>query len=267
MTETSRLPRKRPDEMEPDEARDRKGERPERSRRGEHRVREGGTDRSPALEDATAQDWLGSNQDPDVMLSVPDLGVDRISLNVEDLEADVELHAKVLDVVELHVGAKVKLGSVDLEIDNVHAAAMLKVKLDKVAEVVDRVLRTIDNNPEIVTSLTAPVGRGVEELGRGAGQGVRELGRSSDEQRPVETAHRAEYDEADRGDGRDLDRRERDRFDQDDFANDEEDRDEDDLDEPDHDDADRDNQDRARDRSREQEPRPRRGRPRISRRR
>jgi hypothetical protein len=46
-----------------------------------------GTSRPPALEQATAQDWLGSNQDPDVLLSVPDLGVDKITLSVDNLRA------------------------------------------------------------------------------------------------------------------------------------------------------------------------------------
>lgn len=187
-------------------------------------MKEGGTNRSPALENATTQDWLGSNQDPDVLLSVPDLGVDRISLNVEDLEADVDLHARVLDVVELHVGAKVTLGRVDLEIENVHAQAMLKVKLDKVAEIVDRVLETIESNPEIVTSLTTPIGKGVEELGRGAGQGVRELGSSSptsEEREPIETAHKVEYDEADRDDETDRDDVDRGGPDRDEFDRDE----------------------------------------------
>ena len=31
------------------------------------------------LKDATARDWLGANPDPDVMLSVPHLGVDEIT--------------------------------------------------------------------------------------------------------------------------------------------------------------------------------------------
>ncbi|SDS61866.1 hypothetical protein [Actinopolymorpha singaporensis] len=198
--------------------------------------------RRSGIEDANAQDWLGSNQDPDVLLSVPDLGVDKITLTVEDLQADVDLHARVLQVVDLHVGAHASLGKVDLEIDNVHAQAMLKVKLDKVAEVVDRVLRTIDNNPEIVTSLTAPVGRGVEELGRGAGEGVRALGRGSSsgtedaasgepaaEKAPsVETDYDVDYDEPDR----------------DEPDRDESDRDESDRDEPDRDESDRDESDR-----------------------
>ena len=131
--------------------------------------------RPPAVQQASAEDWLGSNRDPDVLLSVPDLGVDRITLDVEDVHARVDLHARVLDIVELHVGATVDLGKVELDIENVRAQAMLKVKLDKVAEIVERVMETIDNNPELITSLTSRVGRGIEELGRGAGQGVREI--------------------------------------------------------------------------------------------
>ncbi|MEQ7008817.1 hypothetical protein ABN028_21825 [Actinopolymorpha sp. B17G11] len=138
-------------------------------------------DRAHSLEDASAQDWLGSNQDPDVFLSIPDLGVEKITLNVEDLEAHVDLHAKVLDIVEIHVGADATLGKVELNIENVSAQAMLKVKLDKVAQIVDRVMRTIDNNPEILTSLTRPIGRGVEKVGQGAGEGVREVGRGAGE--------------------------------------------------------------------------------------
>jgi hypothetical protein len=114
------------------------------------------------LLNATAQDWLGSNQDPDVLLAVPNLGVDHIGLNVDNLRAHVELHAKVLDLLELHVGADVSIDKVELEIDNVRVQAMLKVKLDKVVQIVDRVMTTIDNNPEILTNLTSGLGKGLE---------------------------------------------------------------------------------------------------------
>jgi len=57
---------------------------------------------------------------------------------------------------------------VDLEIDNVRVQAMLKVKLEKVAEIVDRVMTTIDENPEILTSLTKGVGQGVEHALEGS---------------------------------------------------------------------------------------------------
>jgi hypothetical protein len=127
--------------------------------------KEGRTDTSATLQpltEASAQDWLGSNQDPDVMLSVPNLGIDHIGINVENVRAHVELHAKVLDLLELHVGAQVSIDKVEIDIDNVRVQAMLKVKLDKVADIVDRVMQTIDNNPEILTNLTGGLGKGLE---------------------------------------------------------------------------------------------------------
>jgi len=114
------------------------------------------------LMNATPQDWLGSNQDPDVLLAIPNLGVDHIGLVVDNLKAHVELHAKVLDLLELHVGADASIEKVDLQIDNVRVQAMLKVKLDNVVKIVDRVMTTIDNNPEILTNLTAGLGKGLE---------------------------------------------------------------------------------------------------------
>jgi hypothetical protein len=96
------------------------------------------------------------------MLSVPNLGVDHIGLTVDNLRAHVELHAKVLDLLELHVGADASIEKVDLEIDNVRVQAMLKVKLENVVKIVDRVMQTIDANPEILTNLTAGLGKGLE---------------------------------------------------------------------------------------------------------
>lgn len=114
------------------------------------------------LQHATAQDWLGSNQDPDVLLSVPNLGVDHIGLEVDNLRAHVELHAKVLDLLELDVGADVSIDKVELNIENVRVQAMLKVRLDNVVHIVNRVMDTIDANPEILTNLTAGLGKGLE---------------------------------------------------------------------------------------------------------
>lgn len=133
------------------------------------------TDTSATLEpltEASAQDWLGSNQDPDVLLAVPNLGVDYIGIKVENIRAHVELHAKVLDLLELHVGAQVSIEEVEIDIENVRVQAMLKVRLDEVYHIVDRVMTTIDNNPEILTNLTKGLGEGLE----GALQGGNDSG-------------------------------------------------------------------------------------------
>jgi hypothetical protein len=147
-----------------------------------HQKEMGRTDTSATLRplvEATAQDWLGTNTDPDVLLSVPNLGIDHIGLTVENVRAHVELHAKVLDLLELHVGADVSIDRVELDIENVRVQAMLKVKLEKVVEVVSRVMDTIDENPEILTNLTGGLGRGLE--GALAGKSVTQLAEEEDE--------------------------------------------------------------------------------------
>jgi hypothetical protein len=105
---------------------------------------------------------------PDVYLDVPLLKVDEISLEVENLEAHVSLSAGVLDLLKLNVGADAILGKVDLEIKGVEAQALLEVRLDNVAVIVDRVLTTLDRNPEILQH----IGRGVESAARGIGSGT-----------------------------------------------------------------------------------------------
>lgn len=111
---------------------------------------------------AQPEDWLGSNRDPDVMLSVPNVGIDHIGLVVKNVHAHVDLHAKVLDLLELQIGADVGIEEVNLQIDNVRVQAMLKVRLEKVREIVGDVVGLLDRNPEILSNLTGGLGRGLE---------------------------------------------------------------------------------------------------------
>lgn len=53
----------------------------------------------------------------DVFLDVPALHVDELNLEVDDLEAHVSLQAEVLDLLKLNVGADVRLGRVELDIE------------------------------------------------------------------------------------------------------------------------------------------------------
>jgi hypothetical protein len=124
------------------------------------------TDTTATLEpltDASPEQWLGSNQDPDVLLAIPNLGIDHIGITVDNIRAHVELHAKVLDLLELHVGAQASIEKVDIQIENVRVQAMLKVRLDEVTKIVGRVMDTIDKNPEILTNLTGGLGKGLEK--------------------------------------------------------------------------------------------------------
>ena len=134
----------------------------------------------PALQDDERDAGLTperreSDGEPDVLLDVPELRVDEISLEVEDLRARVALQADVLSLLKLHVGVEAELGRVQLTIKGVEAQALLKVRLDNVARIIDRVLTTIDNNPDIVEGLIEQVGEAAEEVGAGAGQALGEL--------------------------------------------------------------------------------------------
>jgi hypothetical protein len=102
--------------------------------------------------------------EPDVLLDIPQLRVEEIILEVEDLRAHVSVQAEVLNLLRLSVGADVQLGGVHLDIKGVEAQALLKVRLDKVAEIINRVLTTIDRNPEIVDQIVGPLGAAASEL-------------------------------------------------------------------------------------------------------
>src|SRR5688572_26882807 len=113
--------------------------------------------------------------EPDVLLDVPKLRVEEIILDVEDLRAHVSVQADVLNLLRLSIGADVQLGGVHVEIRGVEAQALLKVRLDKVAEIINRVLTTIDRNPEIVDQIVAPLGAAASELEGTVGRSVDEV--------------------------------------------------------------------------------------------
>ena len=141
-------------------------------------------DRDDAENETFEQEWddeeeasagAGHDGEPDVLLDVPELHVEEISLHVENLQAKVSLSAEVLDLLKLNVGADVSLGRVELDIKGVQAQALLKVRLDNVAEMVGRVLSTVDAHPQILERLTSGLDSAAESLGSGAGRVAGEL--------------------------------------------------------------------------------------------
>ena len=121
-----------------------------------------------------------ADQQPDVLLDVRELKVDEIHLEVDNLQAHVSLLAEVLTLLKLQVGADVSLGKVSLDIKGVEAVAVLKVRLDNVAAIIDRVMTTIDNNPQIIADLTGGLGAAAGEVGQGAGEALEEAGEGAE---------------------------------------------------------------------------------------
>jgi hypothetical protein len=138
-------------------------------------------DAEDAEDDGGAHGVASADAQPDVLLDVPVLKVEEIHLEVDDLSARVSLQAEVLNLLKLHVGADVRLGRVLLDIKGVEAVAQLKVRLDQVAAIIDQVMTTIDNNPQILSDLTRGLGEAVGEVGHGAGEAVGEVGRGAGE--------------------------------------------------------------------------------------
>ena len=127
------------------------------------------------------EDDATSGKIPDVLLDVPVVKVDEINFELNDLRAKVSLFAKVLDLVELSVGVDAYLGRVKLVITGVEAQALLKVRLDNVTAIIDRVLTTIDRNPQIIEKLVEGVSSAVEDVGAGAGSAVEDVGEGAGE--------------------------------------------------------------------------------------
>jgi hypothetical protein len=118
----------------------------------------------------------GSGDEPDVLLDVPKLTVDEISLEVDNLHAQIALEARLADLVQLRVGADVDIERVALEIKGVEAQAQLKARLDNVLAIIERALDTVDKNPELLTELArtahgaaGALGEDVAKVGEEAG--------------------------------------------------------------------------------------------------
>jgi hypothetical protein len=103
--------------------------------------------------------------EPDVIVDVPRVSVESIVLDVQDVKAHVSLDARVGNLVHLSAGADAAIDKVRLEINGVNAEVYLVVRLDRVADIVERTLQTVDKNPQMVTRLLDTVDRTVGTVG------------------------------------------------------------------------------------------------------
>ena len=100
----------------------------------------------------------------DVILEIPELSVDSIGLTVADVRAHVALDANAMNLVSLTAGVDVGIKKVQLGIVGVLAEANLYVDLDNVAKIVNRVVQTLDRNPQILIQVLKTVDTTVNSL-------------------------------------------------------------------------------------------------------
>jgi hypothetical protein len=110
----------------------------------------------------TATTSLTPNRD--VILEIPELSVDSIGLTVSDVRAHVALDANAMNLVTLTAGVDVGIKKVQLGIVGVLAEAYLYVDLDNVAKIVNRVVQTLDRNPQILIQVLKTVDTTVNSL-------------------------------------------------------------------------------------------------------
>ena len=100
----------------------------------------------------------------DVILEIPELSVDSIGLTVADVKAHVALDANAMNLVQVTAGVDVGIKKVQLGIVGVLAEAYLYVDLDNVAKIVNRVVQTLDRNPQILIQVLKTVDSGVNAI-------------------------------------------------------------------------------------------------------
>ena len=113
--------------------------------------------RRPAGQRIAPSSSSGVTPNRDVILEVPELSVDSIGLTVQDVRAHVSLDANAMNFVQITAGVDVGIRKVQLSISGVLAEAYLYVDLDNVARIVDRVVLTLDRNPQILTQVLQAV--------------------------------------------------------------------------------------------------------------
>ena len=119
---------------------------------------------------ATSTAASSTNSPPDVLLHVPQLSVGRIELDVENLQADINLNAQVAGLVTINAGVAVSIREVNLTIVDVEAQLDLIVRLGHLVDIVNRVFESLDLNPLLlstignVTNLLEPIVGAVDGL-------------------------------------------------------------------------------------------------------
>jgi hypothetical protein len=141
----------------------------------------------------------------DVYVDAPVVKVDEIKFELDDFRAHLAVLAEAGHFVQINAGAGVRLGKVELEIKGVEAEALLEARLPNVTRILERVLTTLDRNPELLQSVGEALGdvgagahelltdtgdvvrtagkgtrRAVEDVGRGAGRGVEGIGQGAE---------------------------------------------------------------------------------------
>lgn len=109
---------------------------------------------------------------PDVVLNVPNLSVEELKLEVDNLRARLVLDARLANLLQLTAGVDASTGKISLDIKGVKAELHLTVCLGTLEQIIDRTLTTIDRNPQILQQLLSSVNNLLSQTVNQLGQTV-----------------------------------------------------------------------------------------------
>ena len=105
-------------------------------------------------EGSNSQPSRSADDTPDITLDIPTLNLEEARLQVENLRTRISLQAELADVVRINVGVDAFVENVELDLKGLEAQAVLRADLENVREILVRTLESLDDNPDLVDSLT-----------------------------------------------------------------------------------------------------------------
>jgi hypothetical protein len=99
-------------------------------------------------------DFVGGDP-PDVLLRIPQLSVGKIELDVDNLEAHLNLDAEIANLVTINAGVAIGIKKVNITISDVMAKVELEVRLGHLVDIVNRVFQSLDLNPLLLGAIDA----------------------------------------------------------------------------------------------------------------
>jgi len=158
----------------------------------------------PDVPDYSVIDPRDIDEAVDVYVDAPVVKVDEIKFELDDFRAHLALLAEAGHFVQVNAGVGVRLGKVELDIQGVETQALMEVRLNHLSRILERVLTSLDRNPELLRSVgdalgdvgggahdlltdtgdtVKSAGKGaqsaVQDVGKGAGKGVAGLGQGA----------------------------------------------------------------------------------------
>jgi len=94
---------------------------------------------------------LSEEDRPDVMIDIPDLSTDHLTLDISDLRLNLALETRIAnDLVVLRPAVQCTVGKCEVSIDGLRANALAVVRLDNIRKIVESSLDSVAQNPDIL---------------------------------------------------------------------------------------------------------------------